>query len=588
MLFPFRPHCSRVVIGLLLCCSVLAAKPVVKSSAVTPVPVGTAVQFAAVNDGSSNGTLWYRFRVRAPGGEFRMVRDFGPNPVLEWATAGPEGIYDVELTARVLESGESETSYASVNLISRTDGEHAAVSATNHPLVVLYSAPACATGSSMRVEYQGPDGVVHRTPAKPCEGDSSMNFYLAGLYETTEYNARHVVEDGTNAASSNDIPFTTGAVPPGLYPTKVVHPATPGASSRILLGNATGAPSATDLDGSIVWFVTGIPFITRVDPDGNFWTIVDSGRDPSLSALRKFDLVGMTVLETNAGRVNEQLRAMGKRTITGFHHEATSLPDGNIAVLAGVEQLLKDVQGEGEVDVLGDMIVVLDSELNVVWTWDAFDHLDVKRGALMGEICGPTTGGCPAFYLAESANDWTHGNSVQPTPDGQLIYSARHQDWLIKVDYSGGSGDGHVIWRLGKDGDFWIVSEDQWPWFSHQHDGNFDPLDPHSLLVFDNGNTRVSEAGSGNSRGQVLHLDEERRTASLTLNADLGVLSPAVGSAQRLPNGNYHFDAGFVAGPDGLRAYSIEVDASGHVVFKATIDNLVYRSFRMIDMYTPR
>lgn len=562
-----------------------------KPSVVTPVPVGTLIQFTAVVDDSASGEYWYRFRVRPPGGEFHMVRDFGPNPVLEWAAAGREGIYDVELTARDVDSGVTHTSFASVNLVSRTDGLRATVSATAHPLVFLYSAPACAAGEQMRVEFHGPDGVPHHTPWKPCEPDSSMNFYLAGLYESTHYWARHVASDGVHASASDEIEFTTGAAPALLYPTRVLQPAGVGVSNRILLGNATGAPSATDLDGNLVWYVTGIPFITRMEPGGYFWTIVGGGRDPSLSVVRKFDLVGVTVLETNAARVNEQLKALGRRTITGFHHEAAPLPDGHFAVLAGVEQILTGVQGEHEeheVNVLGDMIVVLDSELNVVWTWDAFDHLDVKRAASMGETCGPATGGCAPFYLTEFANDWTHGNSVQPTPDGQLIYSARHQDWLIKVDYSGGLGDGHVIWRLGKDGDFQMLSDDPHPWFSHQHDAQFDPHNPQELLVFDNGNLRVAEAGSGNSRGQVLRIDEEHRKVSLRLNADLGLLSPAVGSVQRLANGNYFFDAGFVPGPNGLSAHLIEVDPSGHIVFTAVIDNLAYRSWRMTDMYTPQ
>ena len=82
--------------------------------------------------------------------------------------------------------------------------------------------------------------------------------------------------------------------------------------------------------------------------------------------VREFDLTGMTVLETNAARVNEQLAAMGMRSISAFHHEARRLPDGKILVLAAVEQILTDVQGPGPVDVLGDMIIVMDSNLQVV------------------------------------------------------------------------------------------------------------------------------------------------------------------------------------------------------------------------------
>ena len=149
--------------------------------------------------------------------------------------------------------------------------------------------------------------------------------------------------------------------------------------------------------------------------------------------------------ETNAARVNEQLAAMGKRQISAFHHEARALPDGKILALATVEQILTDVQGPGPIDVLGDMIVVMDRDLQVVWAWDAFNYLDTSRPAVLGETCSAATAGCPPFYLADTANDWLHGNCVQLTPDGNLMYSARHQDWLIKIDYNNGNGSGDIL-----------------------------------------------------------------------------------------------------------------------------------------------
>src|SRR5262249_61379533 len=118
---------------------------------------------------------------------------------------------------------------------------------------------------------------------------------------------------------------------------------------------------------------------TRPQPDGTFFTIIESRTDPAKDVIRKFDLMGTTLLETNAARVNEQLAAMGRRPITGFHHEARAIAGGRIVALAGVEQLMTDVQGPGTVDVLGDMILVFDSDMQLVWAWDAFDHLDPSR-----------------------------------------------------------------------------------------------------------------------------------------------------------------------------------------------------------------
>jgi hypothetical protein len=329
--------------------------------------------------------------------------------------------------------------------------------------------------------------------------------------------------------------------------------------------------------------------LTRPEPGGFFWGILeDSKLDVSMQAIRKFDLVGMTVLETNPERVNEQLAALGKPPISGFHHEVRTLSGGRIAALAVIEQMVTDKQGPGTVDVLGDMIVVLDKNLNVVWTWNTFDWLDVSRKAVLGEVCGVGGGGCPPFYLATNANDWTHGNAIQQTPDGQLLYSSRHQDWLIEIAYANGAGDGHILWRLGKDGDFTWNSSDPFPWFSHQHDGNFETADPNRLIVFDDGNTRLSQTGVKMSRGQVLELDPNNFTVNFVLNADLGVFSAAVGSAQHLRDGNYHFDAGYVIQPDNtLAAYSIEVSHTGKVTYEIMQNTLIYRSFRMTNLYTP-
>ena len=105
------------------------------------------------------------------------------------------------------------------------------------------------------------------------------------------------------------------------------------------------------------------------------------------------------------------------------------------------------------------------------------------------------------------ANDWTHSNSLWLAPDGNLIISIRHQDCVIKFRYQNGNGDGTILWRLGKDGDFEISAppSNPYPWFSHQHDAEFEP--DGLLTLFDNGNTRVTANGS-RSRGQSWRLDE--------------------------------------------------------------------------------
>jgi arylsulfate sulfotransferase len=272
--------------------------------------------------------------------------------------------------------------------------------------------------------------------------------------------------------------------------------------------------------------------------------------------------------------------------INGFHHEARKLKGGGYLVLADSERILTDVQGSGDVDVIGDTILVLDDNLQVTWAWDAFDHLDPSRAAILGETCTAPDPGCAPWYLATTANDWLHGNALQLTPDGNILYSTRHQDWVIKIDYQNGTGSGGVLWRLGKDGDFQIASSDPSPWFSHQHDANFEPNN-RSLILFDDGNTRKADDPTATSRGQVLSINEDTRIAKLVMNADLGSYSAAVGSAQKLPNGNFHFDSGFIQDAAGkFSSQSVEVDRAGSLVFAIQFTALEYRTFRMRDLYT--
>ena len=106
-------------------------------------------------------------------------------------------------------------------------------------------------------------------------------------------------------------------------------------------------------------------------------------------------------------------------------------------------------------------------------------------------------------------------------------------------------------------------------------------------MVYDNGNTRVASTAGVNSRGQVYELDETTMTATLVMNADLGGYSRAVGSAQMLSNGNFHFNSGFQGTLPNLFTTNDEVLPDGTLDYGLRIDRSVYRSFRVPDLYTP-
>lgn len=549
------------------------------ASVESPAPVGTLVAFEVVPpEGAWNST--YRFSVRNPGEDFHVVRDFSRQSSLIWA-ALDEGEYEIAVAIRNATTGDTTTVSGSFKLSSRLILPLAQVNETHHPLVFLYSAPACPEGESIRVEFHPVEGAkqITSTPPRPCLAQGSMNFWLAGLRKDTAYVARHYVND---KPAQRDVRFEVqGEIPLPFFPqTPVVTSSRESAYPYVIHSPLAERASATDLDGNLVWYYPELlSSLTRIEDGGRLWGFVqDLSGPPENQVLREFDLAGITLRETDAAAVNEQLVARGLRPITGFHHEVRSLPDGKVLALASSEQVLTDVQGPGEVDVIGDTIIVMDANLQVLWVWDSFDHLDVRRLSTMPHLCDGASAGCPPFSLRPTANDWTHGNAVALTPDGHLLFSMRHMDWLAKINYANGEGSGEVLWRLGREGDFTAESDDPNPWFSHQHDGVW--LEDGRLLVFDNGNYRFDSDDTARSRGQVWRLDEGKRTATLEYNADLGTYSFALGSAQALESG-YHWGVGIAA----MKAKAVETSSDGKITYSLDSPSPIYRSYRLRDLY---
>jgi hypothetical protein len=336
---------------------------------------------------------------------------------------------------------------------------------------------------------------------------------------------------------------------------------------------------AIDNTGQVIWYsLVAAPYATRPAPGGTFLQLFGYSTDLANSGFREIDLAGNLLKETNVECLNSQLSQIGRQPITAVHHEARRLANGNYLILAMTERM-STAQG-ALTDIAGDQILVLNPDLQILWAWDSFDHLDVSRKAVLNETCVIGPGACVLFN-ATKANDWTHGNAVSLTWDGNVIYSARHQDMVYKIAYANGAGDGHVIWKLGKDGDFAWLSSDPYPWFSHQHDARFDAAGVVSM--FDNGNTRVSQLGSGNSRGMVLSVDEGSLTATPAISADLGGYSAALGTAQRLSNGNYEFGSGIVG---GSQTEAIETTPTGTITSLLNAAVVDYRVFRLRDLYS--
>ena len=562
----------------------------------TPSPqfVGQQVVWTTTAANCGDAPVYqYKVAFTSEGPKFQMVRDFSLANTLAW---GPlqEGSYSVMVTVKSSFDAQDLTSaVVSDEIDTLVTGGKAVVTPTANPLVALYSAPPCDNGS-LYVHFRPVRGANalpwKATNTLTCAHGLSRNFLVAGMLANTRYEMAHVTSHGSVSAS---LFFTTGTPPASLdFPSFTVRQPPSGKSDTsqdMVYHNFTVRPQpnavnlvATDLLGRVEWYndplqsgiSNGAPGVLQ--PGGTiFFLGHDSYRKLGFNVLREIDLAGNPLRETNIDAVNAQLSAKSQGIIYGFHHDVLRLPNGNIVTL-GWNLRTVDINGT-PTPYAGQLLMVLDQDFQVIWTWDAFDHLDVHRGPILGEVCGGAP--CPIV----GAVDWLHANSLAwSAEDSNLLISLRHQAWEIKIDYNGGVGDGHIIWRLGKDGDFTAVSTDASPWFSYQHNVHY--LDKKTLLLFDNGNVRCDGVPKCHSRGQTWTIDEKTMMATLKLNVDLGNYSFALGSAERLPNGNFTFTSGFL-GTDTAFAQSMEVSRDGTKQYVLEGGAPEYRSYRMNGLY---
>ena len=531
--------------------------------------VGSPVVWTATASGHGESSV-YQFSVGPIGGATRVVRDFSASDSFTWNPM-QEGRYDIRVTVKdSFDSSTGETATATYAATSRVTGRSAVISPMSNPLVALYSAPP-SPGTSMYVQFARMDSSLSwkSTAMQPIVPGESTNFIVAGMLPNTTYLMRHVLDDGTISAP---LTFTTGSLPTNLtFPTFTIPqaPATgtdPTQDMVLHMGLADTAGTintlATDLNGDITWYYDSVAngpvgYATTLEPSGTLFLM---GPQVVGTTLKEIDLAGDTLRETNSDALSAQLVALGQHPISELDHDAQILPNGDMAVLAKTSRTI-DVNGT-PTDYNGNMVLVLDQDLQVTWVWDAFDWLDSNRLGTDGE----------------TSSDWLHANAIAWSPeDGDLLVSLRAQDWVIKIAYDNGTGDGHVVWRLGAGGDFTIDSSDPYPWFSHQHDARY--IDDTTIVVFDDGNTRHDTTPSQDSRGQELVLDERTMKASLVVNADLGNYSVALGSAQSLPGGNLAFTSA---------GQSIEVLPDGTKTYVQQMSGLPeYRSYFESSLYVP-
>ncbi|TDZ16179.1 hypothetical protein Cob_v010871 [Colletotrichum orbiculare MAFF 240422] len=211
-------------------------------------------------------------------------------------------------------------------------------------------------------------------------------------------------------------------------------------------------------------------------------------------------------------------------------HEFTTAESGTTSLVTQYRRRLYDLgrrSGErgGMLWVLEGIFQEIDLESGrVLFEWRSLDHVDPTESLVQ-----PTRG------TPTEPWDYIHLNSVEKTPDGNYLVSARHTSTILKVS----GRDGGIIWRLGG------------------HKSSFEAMDPpflfqhHARVLNDDGNiTRLSLFDNARrpafdperpSSGVILRIDHSSKTAHVERRysgPEVEYTAKIAGSTVVLPNAN--------------------------------------------------
>lgn len=188
----------------------------------------------------------------------------------------------------------------------------------------------------------------------------------------------------------------------------------------------------------------------------------------------------------------------------------------------------------------------------VLFEWHSLDHIGLDESEV-------------GYSAKAGPYDYFHINSVEPTPDDNLIISARNTWGIYKIERA----TGNVLWRLGgKKSDFQMGPGTA---TAFQHDARI--LANGDISVFDNG---ASPQVHNQSRGIIVRLDPTAKTATLVkeYTHSPAIVAGAEANTQILPNGNI-----FIGW--GTAPYASEYSADGELLLDLSSTSRSYRAYRL-------
>lgn len=153
---------------------------------------------------------------------------------------------------------------------------------------------------------------------------------------------------------------------------------------------------------------------------------------------------------------------------------------------------------------LGDVVREFSPKGEIVHEWKSWEHLNFDVDLI-----------CPL----EGRREWTHGNSINVTPEGNYLVSFRQTSTVGIVDPE----SGRFLWK-------WGPGE-----VSHQHNPSF--LDNGRVLMFDNGSHRRAPS---TNYSRIVEIDPANNQIAWDYRGEppISFYSYQISGAERQPNGN--------------------------------------------------
>jgi arylsulfate sulfotransferase len=578
--------CSLLVItGFLSGCSGIKIPiPIVAPTSAVLLP-GQTLQFSATEFGVPMGNgVWLVNRVAGGTRTSGTITSSGLYTAPDDSTLTSVGV-------SVRDSiHKTESTPVQVSIFEPNHFQPGNVAPSINPQVALYTLQA-PEGATVQIQFGTSTnyGLVTWAQPAPAAG-GPVAILVAGMRASTTYHMQAMVHlPNGNTVLDTDQQFATGALPANILPKLAVQqtpgltPA-PGVELLCLFGETIGGSNIsdtwltaviTDLEGNVIWYYPiqpSAPFPMKLLPNGHMLVVVDY-----LNTAQEIDLAGNIISQVSLVEIERGLAAAGSSLppLLYMSHDIVKLPNGHLIFIIS---LTKNA-------ITGDALIDWDPQKGgPVWTWSTFDHI-------------------PLSHNPYGTADWTHSNALLYSPDdGNLILSMRNQNWIVKINYNNGAGDGTILWHLGPDGDF-TLPPGQAPieWNYGQHYPVL--LGPSTsgvfpLMFFNNGDGRLVDANNDpcGTKGltpcyssvPTFELNEYTKTARVLAETNLSpAFSTCCGSTNLLANGDLEYDvAQDVYMPGVSYIQEVTQDQNPQLVWQMTItDQLAYRGFRIPSLY---